>query len=67
MRLRLVPSVDETIVAVVEEIRADRGTAEGAAEADSRLAEALSELRLVKDEFEIEQMRAAVAATIAGF
>src|SRR5450756_1825160 len=65
--LRLVPGVDETIAAVVEEIRAASGTAEGAAEADSRLAEALSELRLVKDEFEIEQMRAAVAATIAGF
>src|SRR5665811_2285398 len=65
--LRLVPSVDETIAAVVEEIRAGSATAEGAAEADSRLAEALSELRLVKDEFEIEQMRAAVAATIAGF
>src|ERR1035437_1385425 len=65
--LRLVPGVDETIAAVVEEIRAASGTAEGAAAADSRLAEALSELRLVKDEFEIEQMRAAVAATIAGF
>jgi len=65
--LRLVPGVDETIAAVVEEIRAGSATAEGVAEADSRLAEALSELRLVKDDFEIEQMRAAVAATIAGF
>jgi len=35
--------------------------------ADAELLEALSELRLVKDEYEIEQMREAVAATIAGF
>lgn len=33
----------------------------------SKLSEAVSVLRFVKDEFEIEEMRAAVAATIAGF
>ncbi|MBK5249250.1 MAG: Xaa-Pro dipeptidase, partial [Actinomycetales bacterium] len=35
--------------------------------ADATLAEALSELRLVKDEWEVEQLRAAVAASIDGF
>jgi len=34
---------------------------------DAALVEAVSELRLVKDEHEVEQMREAVAATIAGF
>jgi Xaa-Pro aminopeptidase len=34
---------------------------------DDQLAEALSELRLVKDEWEAAQMREAVAATAAGF
>ena len=38
-----------------------------AAEADAQTAEFLSELRLVKDAWEIERMRASVAATIAGF
>ncbi|HIZ37572.1 MAG TPA: Xaa-Pro dipeptidase, partial [Candidatus Ruania gallistercoris] len=36
-------------------------------EADAALAEALSELRLVKDDWEVEQLRQAVAVTIAGF
>ncbi|MGN7703548.1 aminopeptidase P family protein [Cellulosimicrobium sp. 22601] len=34
---------------------------------DAALVEAVSELRLVKDAHEVEQMREAVAATIAGF
>lgn len=34
---------------------------------DADLATEVSELRMVKDEYEITQMRAAVAATIAGF
>jgi len=63
VQLVVVPGVDEAVEAVVEEIRA----AEDAGEADERLAEALSELRLVKDAHEVEQMREAVATTIAGF
>ena len=39
----------------------------GAENDDSKLAEAASELRLVKDSYEIEQMRQAVAASVAGF
>ncbi len=34
---------------------------------DEKLGEALSELRLIKDEWEIEQMNLAVAATVEGF
>lgn len=59
----VVPGVDEVVEAVVEEIRA----AEDAGMRDDTLAEALSELRLVKDAHEVEQMRTAVAVTIEGF
>jgi Xaa-Pro aminopeptidase len=34
---------------------------------DEKLSEALSELRLIKDEWEIEQLKTAVAATVEGF
>ncbi|NQX26927.1 aminopeptidase P family protein [Microbacteriaceae bacterium VKM Ac-2854] len=40
---------------------------EQAAEGDAALLRDLSELRLIKDEYEIAQMRAAVAATARGF
>lgn len=62
-QLRVVPGADEALEEVVEQIRAT----EAADELDAVLAEALSELRLVKDEFEVAQMREAVAATIEGF
>jgi Xaa-Pro aminopeptidase len=61
--LLVVPGVDEAVEAVVDEIRAS----EEACLRDDQLAEALSELRLVKDAWEVEQMRAAVAVTIEGF
>ena len=63
IRLLVVPEVDEAVEAVVEEIRAT----EDAGERDAALVEALSELRLVKDEHEVGELRAAVAATVAGF
>lgn len=37
------------------------------AQDSSELAEALSELRLIKDDYEIDEMRKSVAATMAGF
>ncbi len=61
--LRVVPGVDAEVEAVVDEIRAN----EEAHERDERLAEALSELRMVKDAGEVEQLRQAVAATVEGF
>lgn len=63
VQVLVVPGADESIEAVVEEIRAT----EQAGERDEKLAEALSELRLVKDAHEIEQMREAVDVTIDGF
>jgi len=67
VRVRVVPGADEGVTAAVDAARAEAMTEEEAAAADAELLEALSELRLVKDEYEIEQMREAVAATIAGF
>ncbi|WP_421734550.1 aminopeptidase P family protein [Cellulomonas sp.] len=63
VQVRVVPEADEAIEELVEQIRAT----EAAGERDERLAEALSELRLVKDAHEIEQMRLAVDTTIEGF
>ena len=63
VRLLLVEDVDAAVDEVVEQIRAD----EAAGRADERLAEALSELRLVKDAYELDQMQQAVDITIAGF
>ena len=63
VQVLVVPGADDAVEALVEEIRAGHQ----AGERDERLAEALSELRLLKDAYEVEQMRAAVAATAAGF
>lgn len=65
--VRVVPGADEGVRAAVDAARAEAMTEEEADAADAELLEALAELRLVKDDHEIEQMRAAVAATIAGF
>ncbi|MEO6529390.1 MAG: aminopeptidase P family protein [Specibacter sp.] len=71
--VRLMRKVDENIDALVDTARyntakdpdnMDFGALD---ELDAKLAEAVSELRLVKDAWEIEQMKVAVAATIAGF
>ncbi|MDO8122704.1 aminopeptidase P family protein [Isoptericola sp. b490] len=68
VRLRIVRGADDAVTALVETVRAeDERTAEQIAADDDVLTEAVSELRLVKDEWEIEQLRAAVAATVAGF
>ena len=63
VQLVVVPGVDDAIESVVAEIRA----AEDSGQRDELLAESLSELRLVKDEYEIGQLRLAVDATLAGF
>ncbi|MHA7305863.1 aminopeptidase P family protein [Arthrobacter sp. TMN-49] len=71
--IRLVRKVDENIDALVDTARYNTAKDPdnmdfGALDAlDGKLAEALSELRLIKDAWEIEQMKVAVAATIAGF
>ncbi|MGG5752405.1 aminopeptidase P family protein [Zafaria sp. Z1313] len=68
IRIRLLREVDQTVDALVDTSRINTGIDLEASDAlDAGLSEALSELRLVKDEWEVEQMRAAVEATINGF
>ncbi|MDR1441693.1 MAG: aminopeptidase P family protein [Bifidobacteriaceae bacterium] len=73
VQLRVLRQADPSITALVDQVRAESGTtppepATGQTEsADAKLAEAASEARLVKDAYEISQMRLAVAATIEGF
>lgn len=72
VRLRVVPGADQATEILVESLRALAGTeaagqASDEADLDAALAEALSELRLIKDEHEIAQMREAVDRTVDGF
>lgn len=68
VRLRIVPDADSAVSEAVDAARAASGLSdEEYAAADTALAEALSELRLVKDAWEIEQMRLAVDASLRGF
>ena len=69
VQLRVVAEADESVTALVTTARQQVGleTGQAATEVDAGLAEAASELRLVKDPWEIDQLRAAVAATKAGF
>ena len=81
VRILVVAGADDAVDTMVEAIRAEAGldTSEGRADTkadsegsagavgDAALVEAASELRLVKDELEIEHMREAVGRTIEGF
>ncbi|MFD6444551.1 aminopeptidase P family protein [Promicromonospora sp. NPDC060204] len=68
VRLLVVTGADEAIEALVEELRLEAGeTEDEQLVSDDVLVEATSELRLIKDEYEIQQMREAVARTIEGF
>jgi Xaa-Pro aminopeptidase len=68
VRVRVVPGSDAEVEDEVAQSRAESGlTDEEYAELDGALAESLSEQRLVKDAWEIEQMRLAVQATAKGF
>lgn len=69
-RLRVVRTADPQLVELVDTTRTHAGTslsAEEQEEADEELARHLSGLRLVKDEWEIGEMRKAIAATHKGF
>ncbi|MBL0704817.1 aminopeptidase P family protein [Sinomonas sp. JC656] len=71
--VRLVRKVDENLDALVDTARYNTAQDPDSLDLskfdarDDQLAEALSELRLTKDEWEVGQMREAVAATAAGF
>lgn len=66
VHLLVVTGADDAVESLVEELRLEAGEDEDAV-TDETLVEATSELRLIKDEHEIEQMREAVARTIEGF
>ncbi|MFB0835607.1 aminopeptidase P family protein [Arthrobacter halodurans] len=68
VRIRLLREVDMNADALVDTSRINTGVdLEVSDRLDGELSEALSELRLVKDAWEVEQMRSAVAATVIGF
>src|SRR5919112_1553354 len=66
--VRLVRDADRDLTRQLDEARASEGAVqEDLTERDDELAHFLSVLRLTKDEWEVEQMRRAVAATHTGF
>ena len=64
--IRILRSADAAITETVDEIRG-QDSAESDQQRDQELAVFLAELRLVKDEFEIEQMREACARSAEAF
>ena len=69
VRLRVIAEADTAVTALVDQVRRSVGLAAGqeAQSLDDALAEATSELRLVKDAWEVDQLQKAVDATKAGF
>ncbi|GAA1495642.1 aminopeptidase P family protein [Paeniglutamicibacter kerguelensis] len=68
MRVRLLRDVDMNCDALVDTSRINTGVdLEVSDSLDGELTEALSEIRLVKDAWEIDEMKKSVAATINGF
>lgn len=66
--VRVVRDADTELTARLDAARVANGAQEeGLAEADDALAHDISHLRMCKDDHEVEQMRAAVAATHEGF
>lgn len=66
IQLRVVAQADAAVDALVAQIRAENQVSVTPS-VDEALTEALSEMRLTKDPWEISQMRQAIAATHAGF
>ncbi|WP_406610246.1 aminopeptidase P family protein [Planctomonas psychrotolerans] len=60
------PAITDRVDAA-RDAASDESSRSGESSADADLSRSLSELRLVKDDFEIAEMRAAVAATGRGF
>lgn len=69
VQLRVVPQVDVAVSTTVQQVREQAGlpVGEEADAEDAVLVEKLSELRLRKDPFEVQQMQLAVDATKKGF
>lgn len=62
---RLVRDVDPSLTTLIDGLRGRDGAADPSA--DEELAVMLSELRLIKDDFEVDQLQAACDATAVGF
>ena len=68
IRIRLVREVDLNVEALVDTSRINTGQDLEASDAlDNELTEFVSELRLIKDQYEIAELQGSVDATIAGF
>ena len=71
--IRVVREADRDLTAALDRTRGaaqetdEASEADRTVEADQELARFLSEQRLVKDDYEVAQLRAAVAATVVGF
>lgn len=66
--IRMVRDADRALTAQLDQARVENGQADdGLADQDDDLAHTLSHLRMIKDEWEIQQMRDAVDATKVGF
>ena len=68
LQIAMISTSDTQAAAVVNQVREQAGIdPDDAKKLDDLLEEATSELRLIKDDWEIEEMRKAVAATKEGF
>ncbi|MDO5712500.1 MAG: Xaa-Pro aminopeptidase, partial [Micrococcales bacterium] len=73
VQLRIVRDADVEVTAMVEEVRSTSGlvqsveSQEEAVELDAVLGRTLSTLRMIKDDWEVDQMRLACAATATAF
>ncbi|WP_420175835.1 aminopeptidase P family protein [Luteococcus sp. OSA5] len=66
-QIRVLRAADEQVTAQVDEIRTGTAQEQDATQRDDQLEVTLSTMRLVKDDFEAEQMREACRATAVGF
>ena len=67
VQLRVVRDADAAVAALVDEVRQQAGVTESQTEVDEALSRSLSTRRMVKDAWEVDEMRKAVAATHHGF
>jgi Xaa-Pro aminopeptidase len=66
--LRVLPvDLEPEVTEVVAEVRPTEAPREGQLSPDAELAQALSELRLTKDQFEVEELREACRQTVEAF
>jgi Xaa-Pro aminopeptidase len=68
IKVRIIRDTDPTLDEALDQARAAAGTpVEDAVQADHELSRVVSELRLVKDDFEVAEMRHAIDVTARGF